>query len=49
MTSSSASYHGNPAGVAASMQKGITLKGMGANRIFGMWLSYSRGISGNFG
>ena len=31
MTSSSASDHGNPAGIAASMPKGPTSKGMGVN------------------
>jgi len=48
MTSRSASDHGNPAGIAVSMPKGTTLMGMGANRNFGRWLSYSRGISGTF-
>jgi hypothetical protein len=49
MTSRSASDHGNPAGMAVSMPKGTTSKGMGANRNFGRWLSYGRGISGTFG
>jgi hypothetical protein len=49
MTSSSASDHGNPAGIVASMQKGTTLKGMEVNRNSGKWLSYSRGILGTFG
>jgi hypothetical protein len=35
MTSSSASDHVNPAGIAVSMQKGTTSKGMEANRNFG--------------
>ena len=46
MTSSSASDHGNPTGIAVSKQKGTTLKRVEANRIFGKWLSCSRGISG---
>jgi hypothetical protein len=45
ITSSSASDHGNPAGVAVSMQKGIISMGMETNRNFGKWLSYFRGIS----
>jgi hypothetical protein len=49
MTSSSASDHGNPTGIAVSMQKGTTSKGMEANIIFGQWLSYGRGIAGAFG
>jgi len=44
MTSRNASDHGNPAGITVSMPKG-----MGTNRNFGRWLSYSRGISGTFG
>jgi hypothetical protein len=43
--SSTASDHGNPAGIPVSMQKGTVLKGMVVNRN----LSYSRGISGTFG
>ena len=42
MTSSSASDHGNPAGVAVSMQKGTISKGVEMNRNFGKWLSYFR-------
>jgi len=49
MTSSGASDHGNPAGIAVSMQKGTTLKGMEANRNFGKWLSCVIGISGTLG
>jgi len=49
MTSRSASYHGNPAGIAVSLQKGTTSKGMGANRNFSKWLSYGRGILRTFG
>jgi len=49
MTSSSASDHGNPTGIAVSMQKGTTLKEMEANIIFGQWLSYGREIAGTFG
>jgi hypothetical protein len=49
MTSSSFYDHGNLAGIAVSMQKGSTSKGMKANRNFGKWLSYGRGISGTFG
>jgi len=37
MTSSSASDHRNPAGIAISMPNGTTSKGMGANRNFGKW------------
>jgi hypothetical protein len=48
-TSSSASNHENPAGISGSMQKGTTSKGMGANRSFGKWLSYGRGLLGTFG
>jgi hypothetical protein len=44
MTSSSASDHGNPAGIAALMQKGIE-----ANKNFGKWLSCGIQISGTFG
>jgi hypothetical protein len=46
MTSSSALDHGNPAGIAVSMQRGTTWKGMEVNRNFGKWLSCDRGISG---
>jgi hypothetical protein len=49
MTCSSASDHGNPAGIAVSMQKGTTLKGMEANRNFDKWLSCGRVISGTLG
>jgi hypothetical protein len=49
MTSSSASDHGNPTGMAVLMQRGSTLKGMGANRNFGKLLSYGRRILGTFG
>ena len=49
MTSSSASDRGNPTGIAVSMQKGTTLKGMEANIIFSLWLSYGRGTVGTFG
>jgi hypothetical protein len=49
MTSSSASDHGNPAGIAALMQKGTTSKGMEANTNFGKWLSCGIQISGTFG
>jgi len=49
MTSSSASDHGNPAGIAASMQKGTTFMGMEVNRNCCKWLSYGRGILGTFG
>jgi hypothetical protein len=44
MISSSVSNHGNPAGIAVSMQKG-----MEANRNLCKWLSYGRGILGTFG
>jgi len=37
MTSSSASDHGNPAGIAVSMQKGISLNGMEVNRNCFKW------------
>jgi hypothetical protein len=37
MTSRSASDYGNLAGIAVSMPKGTTSKGMGANRNFGKW------------
>jgi hypothetical protein len=46
MTSSSASDHGNPAGIPVSVQKGTTSKGMETNINFGTWLNYGRGISG---
>jgi hypothetical protein len=49
MTSSSASDHGNPAGIAALMQKGTTSKGMEANINFAKWLSCGIQISGTFG
>jgi len=49
MTSRRASDHGNLAGITVSMPKGNDSKGMGANRNFGRWLSYSRGTSGTFG
>jgi hypothetical protein len=49
MTSSSASDHGNPAGIAALMQKGTTSKGMEANKNFSKWLSCGIQISGTFG
>jgi len=49
MTSSSASEHGNPTGIAVSIQKGITLKGMEANIIFSQWLIYGKGTVGTFG
>jgi hypothetical protein len=49
MTSSSASDHGNPAGIAALMQKGTTSKGMKANKNFGKWLSCGIQISGTLG
>jgi hypothetical protein len=49
MTSRSASDRGNPTGIAVSMPKRTTSKGMGANWSFGKWLSYGRGIPGTFG
>jgi hypothetical protein len=49
MTSSSASDHGNPAGIAALMQNGTTSKGMEANKNFAKWLSCGIQISGTFG
>jgi hypothetical protein len=49
MTSSSASDHGNPAGIAALMQKGTNSKGMEANKNFAKWLSCGIQISGTFG
>jgi hypothetical protein len=49
MTSSIASNHVNPTGIALSMQKGTTLKGMEANKNFNKWLSCARIISGTFG
>jgi hypothetical protein len=49
MTSSSASDHGNPAGIAALMQKGTTSKGMEANKNFAKWLTCGIQISGTFG
>jgi hypothetical protein len=49
MTSSSASDHGIPAGIAALMQKGTTSKGMEANKNFAKCLSCGIQISGTFG
>jgi hypothetical protein len=49
MTSSSASDHGNPAGIAALMQKGTTSKGMEANKNFAKWLRCGIQISGIVG
>jgi hypothetical protein len=49
MTSSSASNHGNPAGITLSMQKGTTSNRIEANINFGKWLSYGRGIAGTSG
>jgi hypothetical protein len=49
MTSSSASDHVNPAGIAALMQKGTTSKGMEANKNCAKWLSCGIQISGTFG
>jgi hypothetical protein len=49
MSFSSASDHENPAGIAALMQKGITSKGMEANKNFGKWLSSGIQSSGTFG
>jgi hypothetical protein len=49
MTSRSASDHRNPAGIVVSMPKRTASKRMDANRNFGKWLSYSRGISGTSG
>ena len=49
MTYRHASDHGNPAGIDVSMPNGTILKGMGANRNFGKWQSYGRGILGTFG
>jgi hypothetical protein len=49
MTSSSASDHGNPAGIAALMQNETTSKGMEANKNFAKWLSCGIQISGTFG
>ena len=49
MTSRSVSDHGDPAGIAVSMPKGFTSKGMGADGNFGKLLSYGGGISGTFG
>jgi hypothetical protein len=49
MTSSSASDHGNPAGIAALMQKGTTSKGIQANKNFAKWLTCGIQISGTFG
>jgi hypothetical protein len=41
MTSNSASDHGNPAGIAVSLLKETTSKGIQKNRNFGKWLSYA--------
>jgi hypothetical protein len=49
MTSSSASDHGNPAGISALMQKGTTSKGIEVNKNFAKWLSCGIQISGTFG
>jgi hypothetical protein len=49
MTSSSASNHGNPTGIALLVQKGTTLKRMEANRNLNKWLSCARIILGTFG
>jgi hypothetical protein len=46
MTSSSASDHGNPTGIAVLMQKGNTSKEMEANKNFDKWLGLGRRISG---
>jgi hypothetical protein len=48
MTSRSASDHENPTGIAVSMAKGTTSKGMEVNRNLGKWLSYGREIPGTF-
>jgi len=45
MTSSSASDHGNPNGIAVSIKEGTTSKEL-ENRNFVKWLSYGTGISG---
>jgi hypothetical protein len=49
MTSNRASDHGNPAGIAVSIQKGTTSKRMEANTNFDQCLISSRKISGTFG
>jgi hypothetical protein len=49
MTSSSASDHGNPAGIVVLTQKGTTLKEMEANTNFDNWLRLDRRISGTLG
>jgi len=49
MTSRSAFDHKIPTGIAVSVPKDATSKGMEANRNFSKWLSYGRGTSGNFG
>jgi hypothetical protein len=49
MTSSSASDHGSPAGIAVLTQRGTTSKEMEANKNFDKWLSLGRRISGTFG
>jgi hypothetical protein len=46
---SSASDHGNLAGIAAVMQKRTTSKEMGANRMFDKRLSLGKRISGTSG
>jgi hypothetical protein len=48
MTSSSASEHGNPAGITVLTQKGTTSKEMEANKNVDKWLSLGRRISGTF-
>jgi hypothetical protein len=40
--------HGNPDGIAVSMQKGTTSNRIEAKN-FGKWLSYGRGIAGTSG
>jgi hypothetical protein len=49
MTSSSASDHGNSAGITVLMQKGTISKEMEANENVGKWLSLGRRIAGTFG
>jgi hypothetical protein len=48
MTSSSASDHGNPAGIAILTQKGTTSKEMEANKNFDKWWSLGQTNFGNF-
>jgi hypothetical protein len=48
MTSSSASDHGNPTGIAVLKQTGTTLKETEANKNFDKWLSLGRQISETF-